>query len=427
MRAYYYVSPTFYLYTRAYNFHFSPNFYLCMITISLPLTISQGLICMTDSQHFMMANISDSMKAYLDYINQDGDCSSDSDDEPGNMNMAHTHEENHVLFERKEVKEFYAKLQEGAQSPYLSNDFIAWLGSIPATMEHTAIPLFRESKSSVGYQVHPGFSFMKFAPSTLPTESPHCYVGEVELGQSRRILAMSFGRLYINMSTPNPDSPNETIRLSKWTGYEVLFDTNLNLWFVFEESVIKYRFYGWYPVKCNLGLRPEIKPEEAGSDNASKTFFDTNSPAGSLDEMVNTPNFQSACVSWTGKSKSLLDLTFAEVQEQLMRTMSQEKGACERSVNGNKVRAAVRQGLNHLPNDATKPVPSGLPLSQEALAACHPRESSESSEDSLLTAGFPRLKRKRQSPDHTTHPVSPPSDEDLHSSKRTNPENVRDA
>ncbi|KAI1108306.1 hypothetical protein F5Y14DRAFT_459770 [Nemania sp. NC0429] len=182
----------------------------------------------------------------------------ESDDGFLEIDIANTHDENRILFTRGDVKAFYEKLEKATRPP--DEEFIAWIGSIPCTMRNTAIPLFRES-SGIGadYQVHPCYSQLPRA--SLQIAVPRFDVCEMDLEDGKVVTVIPFGRLFVNMAVDEPGHTNESCRVSKWTGYEVLFDTDLNLWFIFDEESLHGRWSGWFPIKCNIGYKSTVRGE----------------------------------------------------------------------------------------------------------------------------------------------------------------------
>ncbi|KAJ8132911.1 hypothetical protein O1611_g721 [Lasiodiplodia mahajangana] len=72
-------------------------------------------------------------------------------------------------------------------------------------------------------------------------------------------LVIPFGRLATNKLYTDPDDPTEAVHCSKWTGYEVYLDLQLNIWLVWNpKSLINPRlnninYHGdWYPARCDL-------------------------------------------------------------------------------------------------------------------------------------------------------------------------------
>ncbi|KAI0098045.1 hypothetical protein GGR51DRAFT_565933 [Nemania sp. FL0031] len=244
------------------------------------------------------------------------------------LDIANTHDDNYTLSGRGDVQNFYKKLAENSQS---TEDVIEWLGSIPYKMRNTAIPLFQEcmtgTDDEVHYQVHPCHSQLPRIESHVL--QPHFYVRKMKLSHNGPDpLVISFGRLFVNMPLHKPDQPDKTRRLSKWTGYELLFDMKLNLWIIFNKEALDNSLSGWFPVRCNLGHKPQKRGEGlrdrpvARSDLcAAVDALDRETPAASLEEMVGTPNFEVARIELP-KPAALQDLSFLEIQEQIRSKMT---------------------------------------------------------------------------------------------------------
>ncbi|KAI1129675.1 hypothetical protein F5Y10DRAFT_237728 [Nemania abortiva] len=195
----------------------------------------------------------------------------------------------------------------------LTEKFIEWLGSIPHTMSNTAIPLFPERSGGIDYQVHPCYSQLQ-EQHLRDVDKPHFYVSSITV-DDKRFLVIPFGRLFVN----TPDDENQT-GLSKWTGYEVLLDINRNLWLIFDQRSLSYRWSGWYPVRCNLGEDFTQKGEGAQFNTAGNRFNGP-LPVPLINGIIETPTFQSAYMSLIGRKLSTL--SFAELQGKIHGTMKQ--------------------------------------------------------------------------------------------------------
>ncbi|KAJ8131353.1 hypothetical protein O1611_g2273 [Lasiodiplodia mahajangana] len=264
----------------------------------------------------------------------DPDCSREFD-------IANTHDDNHTLFQREDIKKFYEEMDKVT---VLTDNFIEWLGNIPRTMSNTAIPLFRENKTGTDYQVHPFYSELR--PSQRPACSfmnPHSYVCLVDLG-SQQIPVIPFGGLFINVPIHNPSDPDQTGRLSKFTGYEVLFGLDKRLWFVFNHQSLGYSRFGWYPVPCSLWGKLEERGEQADL-NTPANRSDKRSPSPSLNTVIESPDFRSAYISLT--ESTLSSMTFAEAQEQIKRTMRQGGEASIGNVSANWVDCCIAKINRH--------------------------------------------------------------------------------
>ncbi|KAJ8119595.1 hypothetical protein O1611_g10575 [Lasiodiplodia mahajangana] len=236
------------------------------------------------------------------------------------LDIANTHDDNYTLIKRRDVQNFYEKLADSSQPPAA---VVEWLASIPDEMRNTAIPLFREcmtgADDEVHYQVHPCHSQL---PRRAPlVQRPHFYISKMILSREQPgHFVVPFGRLFVNMPIHNPHQPHRTSRVSKWTGYELLFDTKLDLWIVFNEGSLDGSWSGWFPAKCNLGYRPAAK----GDLGAAVDPLDEDMPAATLEEMVTSPSFKWAHVELQ-KPVTLQELTFHEMQEQIKNTMTSDE------------------------------------------------------------------------------------------------------
>lgn len=125
------------------------------------------------------------------------------------------------------------------------------------------------------------------------------------------------------MPIDKPIDLDQTSRLSKWTGHEASYGTDKKLWFVFNQRSLLNSWSGWYPVRCNLGALPKERSEERSEGVGSSTpahLSDKPSPAASLNQIIESPEFQWASVSLTGSTLS--SVTFAKAQEEIQRMMS---------------------------------------------------------------------------------------------------------
>ncbi|KAI0115578.1 hypothetical protein GGR51DRAFT_412610 [Nemania sp. FL0031] len=243
------------------------------------------------------------------------------------FDIANTHNGNITLFQQEDVKEFYDKMDNNTA---LTEDFIAWLGEIPETMSRTAIPLFRENQGSADYQVHPAYSNLQRTYKSVDT--PHFYVLSMKLDRDdarrRRHLdydgyaVIPFGRLFVNMPVDESLDFDQTGRLSKFTGYEVLLGLDKKLWFVFNDKSLANRQSGWYPVRCNLGLFPEEWDKRTQSKDP-RNASDGHLPAASFNETIDSPEFRSAYISL--KETKLSSITFPRFQREIRDTGDKSK------------------------------------------------------------------------------------------------------
>ncbi|KAI1178569.1 hypothetical protein F4777DRAFT_594321 [Nemania sp. FL0916] len=258
------------------------------------------------------------------------------------FDIANTHDDNQTLFEREDVKDFYDELDNTTK---LTEESIASLGFLPHSMSRTAIPLFREHKSGIDYQVHPCYSQLRRAhPSKHPPISPHFYVRRMKLGsgsESGSIPVIPFGRLFINIPVTDPEDADKTRRFSRWTGYEVLFGLDKTLWFVFDFKSLDSARSGWYPVRYDRwGKRIEERGGQPGS-NILANSLDTPLPSASLHELIKCPKFDSAQVSLT--ERSLSSMTLEEFKKQIEDTIRQDGGPTIEDIDEKEVTILLRR------------------------------------------------------------------------------------
>ncbi|KAI0867532.1 hypothetical protein GGS24DRAFT_485374 [Hypoxylon argillaceum] len=240
------------------------------------------------------------------------------DPSTGEFDIANTHDNNLTLSQKGDIKAFFKKMDKITK---ITEESIAWLGSIPQTMSYTAIPLFPENNGGTDFQVHPCYSRLgNFQYSSYFPNTPHFYVRQMTI-DSREILVIPFGRLFINLPVYEPVNHTQTTSLSKWTGYEVFFGLDRRLWFVFDKRAFTNSWAGWYPVGCDIGGKAKDTCEQTGPSTLANGSDKTSASWGG-DEVIKSQEFDSADVSLTGSTLS--SITLAEVRGQIQRSKSEK-------------------------------------------------------------------------------------------------------
>ncbi len=172
--------------------------------------------------------------------------------------IANTHDSNAVLSDQESVKEFF-KLKAEKILPggfKMSEETLEWLGELPYSMGHSAIPLFGDPVTNTDYQIHPAYPRL---PIGTRVPDPNLYLHRLHGSCEDRVrnvpdeYVIPLGRLFVNMdATSNAPIGFEFPRISRWTGYEVFIDLDFIIWIVFNNNSLLEGEYGWYPVACRL-------------------------------------------------------------------------------------------------------------------------------------------------------------------------------
>ncbi|KAI1122209.1 hypothetical protein F5Y10DRAFT_271291 [Nemania abortiva] len=155
---------------------------------------------------------------------------------------ANTNDRNEVLWEQEDVKKIYKVLGKATRP---TKELFIWLGNELRTMSNSAIPLFTEK--GTGYQIHPKSHKwpLYYVGDEQHHPHPFLYMFYDPSNPKRAVFAIQLGSLFINKR-------NGEGRLSRWTGFEVLLDIDLNLWFLSSPESLKNCHTDWAPVRCRL-------------------------------------------------------------------------------------------------------------------------------------------------------------------------------